>query len=102
MSKNQLKNELVEEVDNDVDLWSSGIVQRILNASDGGIRQASEFTTSKKAAEILGISLPTLYKYTRQGLLTRYRLGKKFYYRHDELLAAFEKQLLINKKEGEL
>jgi excisionase family DNA binding protein len=97
MSKNQLKNELVKEVKKEIDLIKSDIIQRILNASDGGIRLASEFTTSKKAAEILGVSLPTLYKYTSHGLITRYRLGKKFYYRRDELFEAFEKQFLTKK-----
>ena len=69
----------------EVDLLKSNLIQRILESEDGGLAIASEFTTSKKAAELLKISMPTLYKYSKQGIIKRYRLGNKFFYRIDEL-----------------
>jgi excisionase family DNA binding protein len=85
MNEDQSKHELVKSIENEIDLMKSNLIQQILQSPDGGLGIASEFTTSKKAAKILGISLPTLYKYSKQGIIKQYRLGNKVYYRIDEL-----------------
>lgn len=42
----------------------------------------------KSAAKMLAISLPTLDYYTKQGVITGRRIGRKVLYREDELLNA--------------
>lgn len=60
-------------------------------ASEGGdSRQTSNVVLldRKSAAKILAISLPTLDYYTKQGVITGRRIGRKVLYREDELLNA--------------
>ncbi|MEM9824140.1 MAG: helix-turn-helix domain-containing protein [Bacteroidota bacterium] len=40
----------------------------------------------KKAAEVLGIAIPTIYAKTSKGEIPHFKKGKKLYFRHSELM----------------
>ncbi len=46
---------------------------------------SNELLTRREAARLLGISLPTLLDYTKQGKITGYRLGTRVRYKRSEL-----------------
>lgn len=52
---------------------------------------AEELLTRKQAAELLGITLPTLREYTRRGYLTGYRIGTRVRYRRSELVDGLQR-----------
>ncbi|QJB41725.1 helix-turn-helix domain-containing protein [Chitinophaga oryzae] len=47
--------------------------------------KTAELLTRKEAAQLLGISLPTLLDYTKSGKITGYRLGTRVRYKREEL-----------------
>jgi len=47
-----------------------------------------QLMTRKEAAETLSISLPSLWKYTKEGSLTAYAIGERVYYKRSELILA--------------
>lgn len=51
----------------------------------------SEYVPAKKAAAFLGISLPTLRRFARKGILQKFTLanGRKTYYKRSEIMSAF-------------
>ena len=48
------------------------------------------FITRKEAADILRIALPTLDKYSSEGVVTKYRIGSKVRYKKSEVLKAIQ------------
>jgi excisionase family DNA binding protein len=48
--------------------------------------QDSNLLTRQETAQILGISLPTLYNYSKDGRLPYYRIGSRIRYKKDEVL----------------
>ncbi|MBV6405540.1 MAG: hypothetical protein GFGODING_02319 [Flavobacteriales bacterium] len=50
-----------------------------------------ELLTRKRAAQYLGLSLPTLHDYTQRGIVTAYRIGSRVRYRRGELSNALLK-----------
>jgi len=50
------------------------------------------YLDSKKVAEMLGISVVTLWDYCKRGLLPSYRIGRKVRFRLDEVEAALVKR----------
>ena len=51
----------------------------------------TELLTRKEAAEILGISLPTLHYWTKDGKVPAYRIGNRVRYKRDEVLSSLQK-----------
>ena len=47
----------------------------------------NEFMTRREVADLLGISLPTLYKYTKDGIFQSYKLGSLIRYKRSEVEA---------------
>lgn len=47
-----------------------------------------EFITSQEAAKLLKISIPTLRKYTQDGIIPHYRIGRRLLYMKHEVIAA--------------
>ena len=45
-----------------------------------------ELLTRVEAAQLLGITLPTLREYTRKGYVTGYRIGTRVRYKRNEVL----------------
>ena len=85
-----LKETLVSGIESEIELMKKSLVNRVMKLPDGDMATLYEFVTSKRAAAIIGVSLPTLRKYRSEGILRRFRLGNKFYYRRSELQNAFK------------
>ncbi|MBL0034457.1 MAG: helix-turn-helix domain-containing protein [Flavobacteriales bacterium] len=51
---------------------------------------AEELISRKEAAQMLGITLPTLRLYTKRGLLNGYRIGARVRYKRSEVLASVQ------------
>lgn len=52
--------------------------------------KADDLITRKRACEILGVSLPTLAEFRKQGKLKAYRMGRRVYLKESEVLEALE------------
>lgn len=51
-----------------------------------GTAAPEELLTRMEAAELLGITLPTLRDYTNRGLVTGYRIGTRVRYKRSEVI----------------
>lgn len=49
-----------------------------------------ELLTRKAAAQLLGVSLPTLHEYAQRGIVKAYRLGSRVRYKRAELVDALQ------------
>lgn len=43
--------------------------------------------TRTEAAQMLGVTLPTIYDWTKKGIISAYRIGNRVRYKHAEILA---------------
>ena len=91
-NEKRVKKQLVQKLEIEIDLLKSALVKRVLEAPDFEMATLSEFIPARNAARMIGVSMPTLRKYSKQGILTRYRIGSKIYYRRDEISQAFKKE----------
>jgi excisionase family DNA binding protein len=55
-------------------------------------KHIAEFLTRQEAADFFGITLPTLHKWTKEGLIQAYDLGGRVYYKRSELLESFKRR----------
>ena len=46
--------------------------------------------TPKQVLEWLGISAPTLHDWVNKGILTRYKLGNRAFYKKEEIIASLD------------
>ena len=67
------------------------IVDRVLAAS----KKEPKFYTRKEAAEILHVTLPTLARITKDGLLASKRVGSRILYEADAIDEAVKKQVVF-------
>jgi excisionase family DNA binding protein len=51
----------------------------------------NQLITRLEASKILGISLPTLYKYTLESKIQSYRIGTRIRYKKEEILNSLSK-----------
>jgi len=61
---------------------------------------SDQLLTRKEAAALLGITLPTLWDWTRKGTLPGYRISKRVYYKRPEIDAALQTMNTIGRKGG--
>jgi hypothetical protein len=85
----QQKKLLISDVSKDIDLMKTHLLGRIMDMPDDNFAYLSEFISPKQAAKMIGVSLPTLNKYVESGLIQRYALARKRYYRRDEIKRVF-------------
>lgn len=52
--------------------------------------QPEELLTREEAAQLLGITLPTLREYTKRGLVTGYRIGTRVRYKRSEVVGSLQ------------
>jgi excisionase family DNA binding protein len=70
-----------------------GAVQRTLNQllNKESQSQNEELVTREQAANLLGISLPTLHHYSKHGIIPAYRIGSRVRFKRGELLDCLKK-----------
>ena len=51
-----------------------------------GEKMEKPFVTTKEAAEYLGVTRETIYKYLKTGRITKYKPVKKIYIKKEELM----------------
>ncbi len=81
------KNDLISEITNNV---LSGMTA-ILKESRETDLHAKEWLSSKETETLLKISSVTRWSWSRSGILTSYKIGKRIRYRKDEVLQALLK-----------
>ena len=54
----------------------------------GGVK----YVTRKEAAALLGIQTPALWRWTKEGRISSRKLGRKVYYRYDEVAGLIHAQ----------
>lgn len=42
--------------------------------------------TRSEAAQMLGVTLPTIYDWTKKGIISAYRIGNRIRYKHSEIM----------------
>lgn len=61
-----------------------------------------EFATRMEVAKLLKITLPTLHDWTKQGIITSYKIGKRVLYKRDEVKDSMHQRNFSKfKKEGQ-
>lgn len=77
---------------------SSDFIPKILNGFKDILKEHGELSkdseillTREETAEMLSISLVTLWKYTKDNLVPAYRIGTKVRYKKSEILLALKK-----------
>lgn len=50
------------------------------------MEQDKDILTREETANLLSISLPTLWNWTKKGILNSYGIGGRIYYRKDEVM----------------
>ncbi|WP_299797977.1 helix-turn-helix domain-containing protein [uncultured Maribacter sp.] len=77
---------------------SSDFIPKILNGLKDILKEHKELSidsetllTREETAEMLSISLVTLWKYTKDNLVPAYRIGTKVRYKKSEILLALKK-----------
>lgn len=77
---------LAEKIDN---------LTTALNGSKGENAPAEpkpeKLLTRMETARLLGVTLPTVYDWTKKGVLTAYRIGNRIRYKHAEIMDTLEK-----------
>ncbi|MDO7173453.1 helix-turn-helix domain-containing protein [Mariniflexile sp. AS56] len=64
--------------------------QDILNKQNNTSKDDEVLLTRESAAEMLSISLVTLWKYTKDDIIPAYRIGTKVRYKKSEILLALK------------
>jgi len=60
----------------------------------------TEFITRNECSQILGVSLPTLNEWTKQGLVIGYRIGTRVRYKKGEILDAVKQIQTLKYRRG--
>jgi excisionase family DNA binding protein len=55
-------------------------------------RKGYKYLCRKEVSQILKISLPTLYHWTKEGYIVSYRIGSRIFYKSDEVEEALIKR----------
>ena len=63
-------------------------------------KQQTEFITRHETAEILGISLPTLNEWTKQGIVIGYRIATRVRYKKGEILNSLNQVQTMKYRRG--
>jgi len=63
-------------------------IKEVLNENQPPTKEEEELITRKETAQLLGISLPTLNEYSKDGIIPAYRLGSRVRYKKNEVLEA--------------
>ena len=75
-----------------IDVIVDRISEKVLSATS---KKEPKFYTRKEAAEILHVTLPTLARITKDGLLVSKRVGSRILYEADAIDEAVKKQVVF-------
>jgi len=84
------KSELLDQI--------SELLDQKLNQANQQTKPDDELLTRKQTADLLKITLPTLWAWTNKDILPAYRIGNKIRYKKSEVLKALNQ---INKAKKE-
>lgn len=82
-------SDVANEVVKKMELWN--------NKTTTSTQQPGKYMTRKEAAESLRITLPTLLKWTLEGRVKGYRIGRRILYKKNEIYEA-TKLISVNQK----
>lgn len=63
----------------------------IIQTNISTVKHETEFITRKQTAELLGVSLPTLGKWTKEGIIPAYRISSRVRYKLSEVQESLSK-----------
>ena len=95
MQKQQLKqiNEFSSEL---IKQHLNELLRQISEIKEIISEMNSELMTRKQVADLLQISLPTLWDWTNKGIIPAYRIGNKVRYKRNEILKVLEQNKIKN------
>ena len=76
------------------------VKEEMLKLSISLSQPETEFITRQETCKILGISLPTLNDWTKQGLIPGYRISSRVRYKKNEIVEALTKISTLKYKRG--
>jgi hypothetical protein len=76
--------DLLQEIKLRLERVESGMTAKAASAND------NDFLTQKEVATMFNINLSTVWQWQRKGILTKYNVGKRAYYKRGEVQAAFD------------
>ena len=79
----------ISNLEQEVSLLKERLASQIKEQDELDLSNIAEYVPAKKAAALLGISMPTLYKFARTGFLQKHNLGSKTFYKRSELMKAY-------------
>lgn len=65
-------------------------LKELLNAQSKLTEEGEVLLTREEAADMLSVSLVTLWKYTKENIIPAYRIGTKVRYKKSEILQALK------------
>ena len=71
---------LADKIDNLTNALTGKAVEPTPTASD------EKLLTRIETAKLLGVTLPTIYDWTKKGVLNAYRIGNRIRYKHAEIM----------------
>lgn len=86
---NHKNQETTSNLEHEVALLKEQLAAQIKDQDELNLSNIAEYVPAKKAAALLGISMPTLYKFARTGFLQKHNLGSKTFYKRSELMKAY-------------
>lgn len=80
-----------------IDVIVDRVSEKLLSAT---VKKEPKYYTRKETAQLLHITLPTLSRLTKDGLLTEKRIGSRILYSADLIEEAVKKQVVFKYKRG--
>jgi len=84
------KNELVESIDKNMNLKFEKIEKLIKTINT--INNQKKYLSRKETAKLFSVSLVTIHKWVKNGFLDPYYIGKRVYFKYDEIVKSLEKK----------
>src|SRR6056297_23266 len=69
----------------------NNIVNSVLENQPETETKTDELITRQQAAEMIGVTLPTLHRYTQNGVIPTYRIGRNVRFKKSEIIESLSK-----------
>ncbi|MFS4484221.1 helix-turn-helix domain-containing protein [Hyunsoonleella sp. 2307UL5-6] len=87
----QIENEESKEYLDKIENRFKSVLHKFYKELGGRNADREILLTREETAKLLSISLPTLWKYTKDDVIPAYRIGSKVRYKKSEILLALKK-----------